>query len=92
MLNGYWQADNIRVAFGFGLHLLNNPESSCDVLSQKSDKEIESVFRFIFDSPHPNHEQNRKLYKKLLQILKVENERLFKLLTISYEKLMNENH
>ena len=89
---GYWQADNIRVAFGFGLHLLNKPKPSCEALSEKSDKEIESVFRFIFDGPHPNHDTNRKFYEKLLPIVKAENERLSKLLTASYKKLMSENH
>jgi hypothetical protein len=91
-IDGYWQADNIRVAFGFGLHLLNNPEPSCEALSKKSDNEIESVFRFIFDGPHPDHDTNRKFYEKLLPIVKAENERLSKLLTASFKKLMSENH
>ncbi|MBR9833470.1 hypothetical protein GYB57_15090 [bacterium] len=91
-IDGYWQADNIRVAFGFGLHLLNNPEPSCEALSKKSDKEIKSVFRFIFDSIHPDHDTNRKFYEKLLPIVKAENERLSNLLTSSYKKLMSENH
>ena len=91
-INGYWQADNIRVAFGFGLHLLNHPKPSCKALSNKSDEDIKSVFRFIFDGPHPNHDTNRKFFEKLLPVVKKENERLSKLLEASYKKLMNENH
>lgn len=91
-IGGYWQADNIRVAFGFGLHLLNNPKPSCEALSKKSDKEIESVFRFIFDGPHPDHVTNRKFYEKLMPKVKAENERLSNLLTSSYKKLISENH
>ncbi len=91
-INGNYQADNIRAAFGFGLHLLNNPKQTCEILSKRSDNEIKSVFRFIFDGPHPDHETNMEFYKKLLPVVKAESDRLSKLLVEGYQKLMNENH
>ena len=91
-INGYWQADKIRVAFGFGLHLFKNPSASCAALSKRTDNEVKSVFRFIFDGPHPDHEWNRKFYAKLLPVVRSENERLSKLLQAAFEKLMSENH
>ncbi len=91
-IDGYWQADKIREAFGFGIHLLKNSKPTCEALSKKSDSEIKSVFRFIFDGPHPDNEQNRHFYKMLLPVVKAENEKLSKLLTIAFNKLMKENH
>ena len=91
-IDGYWQADNIRVAFGFGLHLLNNSKPACEALSIRSDSEIKSVFRFIFDGPHPNHDTNKEFYQKLQPVVSEENERLSQLLTEAYQKLMSENH
>lgn len=91
-INGYWQADKIRAAFGFGLHLLNNTKPACEALSKKNDSEIKSVFRFIFDGPHPDNEQNRLFFRALLPVVKAKNERLSKLLIVAFNKLMKENH
>ena len=91
-IDGYWQADKIREAFGFGLHLYYNSKPTCKALSKKSDSEIKSVFRFIFDGPHPDNEQNKRFYKMLLPVVKAENERLSKLLTFSFNELIKENH
>ncbi len=91
-INGYWQADKIRAAFGFGLHLLNNTKPACEALSKKSDSEIESVFRFIFDGPHPDNEENRHFFRTLLPVVKAKNERLSKLLIIVFDELTRENH
>ncbi len=91
-IDGYWQADKIRIAFGFGLHLFYNTKPACKALSRKSNSEIKSVFRFIFDGPHPDNDQNRHFYKLLLPLIKAENQRLSKLLTLAFNKLMEENH
>ncbi len=91
-IDGYWQADKIRAGFGFGLHLFYNPKPSCIALAKKSDSEIKSVFRFIFDGPHPGNKQNRHFYKILLPVVKAENERLSKLLTVAFNKLMKESN
>lgn len=91
-VNGNWQADNIRKAFGFAQRLLNNTDAVCPILAKKSDKDIKSVFRFIFDGPHPVHEVNQNMYNKLLPVITEKNEHLGKLLTDAYTQLMSENH
>ena len=60
-------------------------------LSGFSDSEIESVFRFIFDGPHPQNEYNQSIYKELKGIIATEDKRLADLLTRAYDKLMVED-
>jgi len=88
---GYWQADNIQGAFGFHFKLLNDTENVCKALSKFDDNEIKSVFRFIFDGPHPKNEYNEEIYNELKPLLYKKNERLGKLWTISYDNLMSED-
>jgi hypothetical protein len=90
-IDGNWQVDNIGEAFGFHHKLLSDPEGCCSVLSTFTDKEIESVFRFIFDGPHPINSQNERIYHNLLTELKDRDKRLAALLAKSYEKLMAES-
>ncbi len=90
-IDGIWEADNIREAFDFANRLIKDTKNACKVLSTFSDKEIKSVFRFIFDGPHPKNEYNEKLYKNLKSEIDRHNERLSRLLTESYEKLMAED-
>lgn len=90
-IDGFWEADNIRKAFGFANKLLKDTKNACNVLSTFSEKEIKSVFRFIFDGPHPRNDYNIELYKKLKHEIDIHNERLSFLLTESYEKLMAED-
>ena len=90
-IDGIWEADNIREAFGFANRLIQDTKNACKILSTFSDKEIKSVFRFIFDGPHPRNEYNEKLYDNLKPEIDSHNERLSRLLTESYEKLMAED-
>lgn len=90
-IDGIWEADNIREAFDFENRLIKDTKNACKVLSTFSDKEIKSVFRFIFDGPHPKNQYNQKLYKNLKSEIDRHNERLSRLLTESYEKLMAED-
>jgi hypothetical protein len=90
-LDGVWEADNIREAFGFADRLTNDTNAACLSLSKRTDKEIKSVFNFIFDGPHPKNEQNEKIYNNLLPILIRQNERIGKLLTESYKKVMTKD-
>lgn len=90
-IDGIWEADNIREAFGFANRIMKDTEKACNVLSNFSDKEIKSVFRFIFDGPHPKNEYNEKLYKSLKPEIDSQNKRLSRLLTESYNKLMAED-
>ncbi len=89
-VNGVWEADNIREAFGFSDRLINYTEAACTSLSKRTDKEIKSVFHFIFDGPHPKNEQNEKIYNSLLPILTKQDERLGNLLKESYNAVMTE--
>jgi len=90
-IDGYWEADNINEAFGFYYRLINDTEDACKILSTFSDKEIKSVFRFIFDGPHPKNDYNEKLYENLKPKIDSQNKRLSRLLMESYEKLMAED-
>ncbi len=90
-INGVWEADNIREAFDFGNRLFNDTKNACKILSRFSDTEIKSVFRFIFDGPHPRNEHNERIYKGLSSKIDNQDKRLSKLLTQAYEKLMNED-
>ncbi len=87
-IDGYWEADNINEAFGFYHRLTSNTETSCRTLAIFTDEEIKSVFRFIFDGPHPKNEYNEKFYGNLKPKIESQNERLSQLLTESYEELM----
>lgn len=91
-IDGYWQADNIMHAFGFGERLSRFPVPACKALEKRSDEEVKSVFRFIFDSIHPKNEWNERFFNKLLPIVETENHRLAVLLSESYQQLMSENH
>jgi hypothetical protein len=90
-IDGIWEADNIREAFGFANRLTTDTENACKILTTFSDKEIKSVFRFIFDGPHPKNKYNEKLYWRLKPVIDSQNERLSRLLTESYERLMAED-
>jgi len=90
-VNGYWDADNIREAFGFGKRLSEDTKDVCRVLFKKTDKEILSVFRFIFDGPHPKNDENALIYDDLSTKLKKQDSRLFGLLKTAYNKLLQED-
>lgn len=89
-IDGVWEADNIRAAFGFHKSLMKDPENACKALSKFTDNEIKSVYRFIFDGPHPINRHNKKLYEKLKLIISVQNSHLGHLLTDVYLQLMRE--
>lgn len=90
-IDGHWEADNITGAFGLYYRLINDTEDACEALSTFSDNEIKSVFRFIFDGPHPKNDYNEKLYENLKPAIEIQNKRLSRLLMESYEKLMTED-
>lgn len=87
-IDGYWQADNVREAFGFDERLIKYPVESCKYLSKFTDREIKSVFKFIFDGPHPKNKFNKELYNKLNSIIGNQNKRLAALLTQAYNEVM----
>ncbi len=91
-VDGVWEADNIREAFGLELRLINDTKAACSSLSKRTNKEIKSVYHFIFDGPHPKNEINKKKYNVLLPILTKENEKLGNLLEETYKKIITEEN
>jgi hypothetical protein len=91
-IGGVWEADNIGYAFYFDDHLLANTKEACKALSKFSDKEVKSVFRFIYDNPHPQRKYFQENFEKLKNNIAQYDKRLSELLTESYENLMSEDH
>ncbi len=91
-IHGHWQADNIRQAFGFAYKIIDDPERICLQLSIRSDDEIKSVFRFVFDGPHPVNDFNKELYERLINKLADRNKRISRLMTEAYEESMERDH
>lgn len=88
-INGIWQADNIREAFYFGNKLKTETKIACAYLSERPKEEIISVFRFIFDGPHPDNYQDD--YEELYEIIKTEDSKLADLLKKSFDQLLSES-
>jgi hypothetical protein len=87
-IDGVWEADNIRAAFGIEKRLLNDTEAACSILDKRTDSEIISLFSFIFDGPHPKNDTNEQKYINLHSALKNQNERLSRLFAESYKQIM----
>ena len=92
-VEGRWEADNITHGFGLWNRLLTDTEASSRVLKTYPDKDIRSVFRFLFDGPHPSNEANKDLYEQLHTKLQDHSTRLTALLAESYRFILeNETH
>jgi hypothetical protein len=87
-LDGIWQADNIRDAFGLHQRLLDDTENVCRILSGFQDPEIVSVFRFFFDGPHPAHKHYSELFKLLMIRLDAQGGRYSTLLSQAYNEIL----
>lgn len=90
-IGGNWQADNIREAFYLDERLRNDTRAVSKSLSKRTDEEIKSVFRFIFDGPHPKNDFNDQIYEDLLPKISRQNERLENLFTRAYRDLIEEH-
>lgn len=89
-VNGTWDADNIREAFGFADRLKNDTKAAALALSLRSDSEIKSVFKFVFDGPHPENEFNENLFNELMHALTNQDPRLTNLLETAYNQVLTE--
>lgn len=87
-INGVWEADNIRDAFGLARHLESNTRELCQALLKRTDDEIKSVFRFIFDGPHPINQVNKDTYEKLFPLLSTESKELGRLFSEAYLEVL----
>mgnify|MGYP000005421522 CR=1 FL=1 len=90
-IDGYWEADNISEAFGFHYRLINDTKVACETLENFTDEEIRSVFRFIFDGPHPKNEHNEEILQTLKPEIGEQNQRLGNLLFKAYATMMAED-
>lgn len=87
-VNGTWQADNIREGFDIHKRFENDTKSICNVLSKRTQKEIYSVFRFIFDGPHPDNEFNDEIFNTIHPLISKENIELGNALKRAYNDLV----
>ncbi|WP_228779882.1 hypothetical protein [Aquiflexum lacus] len=88
-IGGQWDADNISEGFGIGAKLYNDTEAMASVLSKRTNKEIISAIRFVFDGPHP--EQRKEYYEELYNKVKLVNSRISNLIKLAYEQLLAED-
>ncbi|MCB0399441.1 MAG: hypothetical protein KDD26_07420 [Winogradskyella sp.] len=94
-IGGEYGADYLRAGFEIYERFLSDTKTACEKLERLNDKEIESIFYFIFDETHPEHnEENISLYNKMLLKMKKENLKLSELLEKSYKRIIAEqrNH
>lgn len=94
-IGGEYGADYLRAGFEIYERFLYDTKTACEKLEKLTDKEIESVFYFIFDETHPEHnEENVSLYNEMLLKIKTENLKLSELLEKSYKRIIDEqrNH
>ena len=91
-INGRWEADNISEAFMIHKEIINNTILIAPVMAKFNDEEIKSVFKFIFDGPHPKHKYNEKKYQSMTIKLKEDYKRLNILMKEAYDELMSRDH
>ncbi|WP_298417298.1 hypothetical protein [uncultured Kordia sp.] len=89
-VNGIWEADKIREGFDIYKRFQNDTKAICKVLSKRNKKDIYSVFRFIFDGPHPDHEENHKIYKSIHPLIEKENPVLATILKNAFDNLLKQ--
>ncbi len=88
-IGGKWEADNISEGFGISSKLYYDTEAMISLLSKRTDKEIISVFRFVFDGPHPD--QRKGAYEELYSKVKPVNPIIADLLKQAYDQLLTED-
>ena len=94
-IGGEYGADYLRVGFEIYERFLSDTKIACEKLERLTDKQIESVFYFIFDETHPEqNEENISLYKEMFLKIKSENIKLSELLEKTYKRIITEqkNH
>lgn len=90
-VNGKWGADHIIRAFGFYNRLMYDTKTACFYLTQRNEKEIQSIFRFMFEGPHPDNSYNNEKYSALLKLLQKENSELASNLQKAYTQLLKDH-
>jgi hypothetical protein len=85
-IGGYWQADNIGGAFALGKRFRDDPAQFCKQLAKRTDDELLSVFRFMYDGPHPD--KAKEAFAEFHSKLSSKDKRLGELLQTAYDKVL----
>lgn len=88
-IGGKWEGDNIREGFGIYDKIYYDTKKIINVLSMRTEKEIRSVFHFVFDGPHP--EKQRESFDSLFVKVQKINPSMAELMKQEYEKLLKES-
>lgn len=90
-IGGDYGADHMRSGFEIYKRFLKDTKTACKEMKKLNDKEIESIFYFIFDETHPEHnEENIALYKKMQLTIRKVDLKLSELLEKSYKRIIEE--
>lgn len=91
-VGGFWDADEVN---HLGHHLkeivTENIKLSVEVLRKKDAKEIMSLWRFLYDGPHPGHRLNRKHFAELYPRVRDIDPNIAEQLKLAYEQLLSED-
>ncbi|WP_062055501.1 hypothetical protein [Aquimarina longa] len=88
-IGGRYGGDYLRSGFEIYKRFLIDTEVACREMKKLNDKEIESIFYFIFDESYPKHnKKNVSLYNKILLKIKKYDIKLSKLLENGYKKVI----
>lgn len=89
-IGGVWKADNITDGFLLHQRFFNDEENASREINKRSDNELKSAFKFVFDGPHPNNDSNKKINRDIGKALPNKYERLKKLINYSLENIIIE--
>ncbi|MGY6562372.1 MAG: hypothetical protein ACXITV_09715 [Luteibaculaceae bacterium] len=91
-VGGFWQADNVSALQNHLQDILpENVPLSVKVLEDKSEEEIKSFWRFVYDGPHPDHPILKELYDTLYPKISQVNPKVAELMKQAYEELSAED-
>ena len=92
-VDGFWDADDVNF---LGMHInmlvFQDLPLAVKVLEKKSDDEIVSFWYYLYDGPHPEHEQKQAFFKSTSQELMPLSPRIAGLLQRAYDQLLSEKH
>lgn len=90
-IGGVWDADEVNYLRQHIREIVvENVKLSLSVLSKKEEKEIKSIWRFLYDGPHPEHPFNRIHFEKLYSEVMDLNPKAAEQFKSAYERLLSE--
>ena len=88
-IDGVFEADGISDGFFIGSILCNDPEKMTSLLAKRTDREVKSVFFFVFDEPHPNKKSTQAYYDRLYAKISKANPKVARLMQEAYEQVLS---